>query len=678
MSDAPSNTSAPSDLDSGSDRDSGSRLDRWPMVPAFAAGAAVLCITHGIFGAALHATSALDISATMARFGVMVGFLTALFLLPVLWLGRRVLPAWKRGERARASQDVWLFAAVAVSVWMVAVLVTTQLDAGPFALPVATLVAVALAVAAVAWLQVPERVVRLGLWLTPLMVVAVMQPYGPGGPPPAPADDSGDEVQRLRPQEDAPALAPDVILLSIDTLRADRLGAYGHEPTLTPNLDRLAAEGALFERTLASSPWTVPSVASMLTGLPASRHGAGMPFSAGPTFKRSSLAPEQVTVAERFATAGYRTHALVTNGFVISMGVVQGFDEMVDVLGGVLGPNFGRDFPLVRLLLNFMPSGDYRAEALTDMALERLATEGDGPLFLWVHYIDPHVPYQADPSKLDVDAWTRMAMGKHQHEPLEDGTIVDDAFTLVEQVRSGQTWLTETDRERMRTYYDRSVTYVDQEVGRLVDAVRNRESERGVVLALTSDHGEELWDHGGFEHGHNYFREVTQVPLILWGDGVPAGTRVADVVGLVDVAPTLIDLAGFQVPPAEVDEGRSLAPLLSPPAEPVDGSTEGSPITYSAAPPRFSGGNLYGLPSVLVEEGQWRCVLRANGTLELYDVETDPEERFNVADRHPEVAEHYRILLQPRLDIFLAGKSGSLEDMSPEALEALRSLGYAQ
>jgi arylsulfatase A-like enzyme len=237
-----------------------------------------------------------------------------------------------------------------------------------------------------------------------------------------------------------------------------------------------------------------------------------------------------------------------------------------------------------------------------------------------------------------------------------------------ELVRSGMLWLGPADRRRIEEYYDRAVGYVDRHVGRLFAGLRERAGRRPLVAALTTDHGEELWDHGHYEHGHDYYREVTRAPLVFWGPGrIPEGRSAAELTGIVDVAPTLLALAGLEPPAsASPDHGRSLV-----------GAWTGAPA--QAPPPRFSEGNLYELPAVLVEEGSWRFLLRANGVEELYHVELDPQERRNMALDEPERVGLYREMLKPRLAAFLgdARAAGPIE-ISPEILQSLRALGYVR
>ena len=643
-------------------------LARHPAVVPLLAAASLLGLFQAVTLAWLNQTlGGWLIALGMAKFGLIAGLVTVLVLSPVvLWLRRRH-PRWRDGDRGGATWAVVFAMMAAIAGWWLA----DQWAASPllpsWLEPFFEALAALAAAFATTWVRVPGPWLKAGAVATPVLLVLALAPI-----PGAKGPDLGEPEPPPEPAT-AEASRPDVVLVSIDTLRADRLGVYGHSPSITPEMDRIAGEGVAFSRALASSPWTVPSVASMLTGLPTLRHRAGMALGSGLTFLRSPLEHELTTLAERFAAAGYRTRAVVAQGFLSpQMGMSQGFEQFVNPLVNASGAIFLRDVPLVRLMLAPMPDeklGDYRAEGVTATALEFLAEDDDAPLFLWVHYIDPHTPFQADPANLDFDAW-QAEMRQHMPETLDDGTVVGEVFAGTSHVRGGMLWLESEDRLRIEEYYDRAVGYVDRHVGQLFAALRER-SERPVVAALTSDHGEEFWDHGHFEHGHDYYREVTQVPLLLWGPGtVPQGQTLDGVVGLVDVGPTLLELAGLEAPAPETpDEGRPLSPLW----------LAADPGSEPPAIPRFAGGNLYDLPAVLMEDGRWRFILRANGAQELYDVTGDPEERHNLAQAHPDVVERYRQALEPRLATFIEGGTGDgPAELSPETLEALRSLGYVQ
>ena len=637
-------------------------LDRHPLLTAALAAAGF----YGLFQAGFflmwnRAFLGPEETVGVTKVGVLLGAVTVLALVPIVLVLRRRHSAWRGGDPLQASWSVLCGLVAGLATWSLADLWTS----GPmFSEIVGTMVETVLAVAVglvASGLYAPRPWLRRCALATVVLLVLCFVPTPEPGPKPTPEPSAKVVVA-------APGRRhPDVVLVSIDTLRADHLGAYGRTPSITPAMDRVAREGAVFARGLAASPWTMPSVASLLTGLPVTRHGAGLPLGAGMTFRRSSLDAGFTTIAERFAAAGYRTRAIVTNSFAgAEFGMAQGFQEFKNPFDTAMGAGMMRDLPLTRLIVNLVPPakwGDYRASGATNQALAWLAEADDTPLFLWVHYIDPHTPYQADPELLDPAVLSEM-MHQQLPEVREDGTVIGPVFVGTDLVRSGMLWLGPRDRQRLQDYYAGEVGYLDKHVGRLFDALRERSGKRPVVAALTADHGEEFWDHGHFEHGHDYYREVTWVPLVLWGPGaVPGGRTVTSVVGLVDVAPTLLDLAGLPAAAAAApDEGRSLVPMWA-----------GGAFT---ALPRFCGGNLYGLPAVLVEDGPWRSILRANGAQELYDVTRDPQERNNLAFQQPEVAGRHRRVLEPQLAALLHTDTKQKREMSPEELEALRALGY--
>ncbi|MDX1502902.1 MAG: sulfatase [Thermoanaerobaculia bacterium] len=643
-----------------------SRLDRHSLwVAALAAGGAL-----GLFQTALlmarvpSLRGGLEPLPGLASLGLPVGVLTVLLLTPVGWAVRRFRV--RRGaDPLTAAWSGCLGAAAAVAAWTLADLGVTSLSLRSAGAGLLTaLLALAAGAAAGAWVRPSRAWIAIGAVATAMgLLAAGTIALGRGR-------DAAPQTPAL--SHEWPPRHPDVVLVTVDTLRADRVGLYGAAPSRTPEIDRLGQAGVVFRRALASSPWTIPSLATVMTGLPTVRHRAGWPMAPGPTFWRSALNEQFFTLAERFAAAGYRTNAVVANGFLSRWtGIDQGFASYANPFLSAMATGTLRDLPLTRLLVALAPPeswGDFRASGVTDAGLDALAADVEAPLFLWLHYIDPHSPFQADPGHLDPRAAVAMI---RQEMPAtgEDGTVVGDFFAATERVRSGTLWLGPADRRRLVEIYDGEVAYTDREIGRLFAALEERATARPVVAALTADHGEEFWDHGGFEHGHDYYREVTGIPLLFWGPGrVPAGGVFEHQVGLVDVAPTLLELAGLEPPaPSAPDEGRSLVPLWSG-AEAAAGWRE---------LPRFASGNLYDLPAALVEEGRWRYLLRANGAEELYDLDDDPGERFNRARDLPEIAARYRELLAPRLDAVMAGLPG--EDapaLTSDELRALRALGY--
>ncbi len=573
-----------------------------------------------------------------------------------------------RGEGACGSWPRWLALVTGLIAWIIA----DRVFRGPL-LPPGLQWALMLGVAVTsAWgaSKLPplsERGVRMGAVAVLALVIAlpiVFRVVGPSHPQPGlPAVDAAATEKDAR---------PDVIVVTVDTLRADRLGVHGRSPTITPGIDGFVREGVQFRRALAQSPWTLPSIASLMTGLPAVRHGAGRAMERGETFVHAPLDVDFTTLAERFRANGYRTAAVVANVFLSTeTGLAQGFDEFRNPSLDLTRAGLLLDLPATRTILSLIPAewlGDPRAQGVTDAALALLAPNDERPLFLWAHYIDPHAPYQSNPADLQLSSL--LGDATYAGEVDEDGSVVSDRFVGVHQVRSGMLRLAVEDRKRLEAQYDQGVRYADTHLERLFEELRRRAGAKEVIAVFTADHGEEFWDHGHFFHGHDYYREVTRVPLAFWGPGFVPGGQVVDVpVGLVDVGPTLLRLARIDVPEARAPgEGTSLVDLWTEKSRGARGPG-----------PRFSGGNLYDLPAVLVEEGPWRYILRANQVGELYNVDDDPEERYNLAQQRPDVTQRYHTLLAPRLRRFIeeVGSDGA-PVIGLDTLKGLHALGYVE
>ncbi|HKQ98098.1 MAG TPA: sulfatase, partial [Candidatus Polarisedimenticolia bacterium] len=298
---------------------------------------------------------------------------------------------------------------------------------------------------------------------------------------------------------------PNLLIVSLDTTRADHLSAYGYAEPTTPNLERYAALGTLFEQARAHVPSTLPSHATLFTGLLPPSHGVRCNG-------RMRLPESAETLAEVLSAAGWRTGA-VAGAFPIEhrFGLAQGFAQYDDDFGGA--PNTGF------WLGNSTGAFERDASQVTDHALgwvERSAS----PWFLFAHYFDAHQPY-SPPSP---------------------------------------------ERDRFALPYDGEVAFVDRQMGRLIDAVLKRAPNTLVVIV--ADHGESLGEHGEEWHNRYLYDATLHVPLVVvWPGHVKAAKRVAVPIGLVDVMPTVLDL--FALPPLKRTDGRSLAPALlgdAPPA----------------------------------------------------------------------------------------------------------------
>lgn len=350
-----------------------------------------------------------------------------------------------------------------------------------------------------------------------------------------------------------------VVLAFVDTLRFDHLGLYGYERPTSPNLDRWAAHGAVFEGARTVAPWTLPSARAALSG------------------RQPELWGEGPTLAERLADAGYHTEGIVANAF--------------------LSAPFEMDRGFARYTHRHLAP----AEEVAELAREVLEAHPDRDVALLVHFMDPHLPYEepsshrwrfAGPAPPSLDAPTLGALRRvHPEQP---------GFEAI--------------RDHVVARYDQNVRYVDAELASVLEA-----AGPDATVAFFSDHGEELWDHGGFEHGHTFYEELLRVPLVLRGPGVPPGRH--DVpVSLLDLAPTVMALEGL---PADVEgAGRSLVPLLW--GEP------GAEEALAARPHAF-GRPLYGPDGWGVVHGGRKWFERA-GRQSVFDLRADPAEASDLAE----------------------------------------------
>lgn len=433
-----------------------------------------------------------------------------------------------------------------------------------------------------------------------------------------------------------------MLLVVVDTLRPDRLGVYGHDRDTSPRLDRRAAEGAVFEHAFSTSSWTLPAIGSILTGQLPPAHGArslGAALAAvenpeevivrgAKTFSR--LRGTVPTLAEKLGARGYATAAVTSNPF--------------------LDPRFGLD----RGFSSYDQKPRRRASAVTDRALAWLQENPTEPFFLLVHYMDPHLPY-APPAE---------SRGVFTTEV--DGSELDYTTGGVQSVRRALPDLSPAARAFLSAAYDEEILFVDRELERLFAGVEELDRWRDTLVVFTSDHGEELFEHGGFEHGHSLHDPVLRVPLVIWGPGVAAG-RYDPPVSLTDVAPTVLAWTGGETD-AIAMTGVSLRPLLQ------DGG---------AVPSRtlFAQDLLYGSDRLAAIEWPYKAIVSPeDGILQLFDLGRDPMESNDLGASTP--AATGRLVARARAAAeMLAGPltdpvgRGELDDGT---LEELRALGYVE
>ena len=447
-----------------------------------------------------------------------------------------------------------------------------------------------------------------------------------------------------------------VVLITVDTLRADRVGAYGHHADTTPVLDRLAANGVRFADVTVQWPQTWPSMASMMTST--------YPSSTGVRFSpRRPLERSQKTLAESLSAAGYQTAAVVANATIgKKQGFDQGFDTFVESWMPALEKQNGsrrleRDPGKVKELTN--------ATVVTDQGLERLqAFSPKRPFFLWLHYIDAHGPYVPPP------AYAEMFADKYAVEPVEHRLLPE-----YQQQKSPSGDAVISDLGFYKAQYDREIRYFDDQVARLLAAIAAGPKNENTLIVVTADHGEALGEHRYYlEHGALPYQPTARVPLLMSLVGkLPASKVIQAPVGLIDVTPTILEIAG--VASASTAAGRSLVPLMR---------------GDEAAAPKyvFMESGRRRLSQVSVRQGPWKLVhTRAPEDrhwyhlpeLALFNLETDPAESQNVIGGNPDVAAELRVALENWVATSVKPvKANAPQPRKLDAAtkEAMRALGY--
>jgi len=300
---------------------------------------------------------------------------------------------------------------------------------------------------------------------------------------------------------------PNVLVVLVDTLRADHLSCYGYSRPTSPCLDALARESALYERVISQAPWTWPATASIFTSLYPNAHGV---VSADRCYLRESI----VTLAELFQDAGYTTWGISANSLICR------------------AQNFHQGFEIFHELFH------EPADRITDEFLGWLPEASNRVFFAYLHYLDPHHPY--DPPEA-----ARRAIAPELFGP--DAT---ETLRRIETGKGGRAiQALERDKEHVIALYDGEIRHWDTQFGRIVEALRSRGLLDKTVIVVTSDHGEELWEHGHLGHAKTLYQEVLHVPLVLHARGMVRPGRIASLAETTDILPTLCALAAVDGPP---------------------------------------------------------------------------------------------------------------------------------
>lgn len=407
--------------------------------------------------------------------------------------------------------------------------------------------------------------------------------------------------QKSRSEAQAKLRPLNVVVITIDTLRPDHVHCYGYRDVETPTLDALAQRGVLFEQAVAQAPLTLPSHASIFTGEYPTRHHVR--DTGGFILPASSRTLAKILQEQGWDTAAFVGSAVLKKNF----GFNAGFDVYDDQMPKP-GPSE-----------QFLEEPERRAGVVVDRAIHWLNTQSQKPFFLWVHVYDPHLPYEP-PSPF---------------------------------------------REQYRSHpYDGEIAYTDQQLGRLID-VLGKKDPKNTIIAVLSDHGESLGEHGEYTHGVFVYDSTLRIVFMMSGPGIPAGMRIKRQVRSIDFLPTLLDLMGGKAPDGV--QGTSLAPAFS-------GKLVSTGVSYAET--LYPKINMGWAELRAVRTDQWKYIRAPKP--ELYDLTRDPKETTNVIQQHPVQTARFESILNGVISAEGHGTTEKVEmklvDKQTEA--ELFSLGY--
>jgi arylsulfatase A-like enzyme len=469
---------------------------------------------------------------------------------------------------------------------------------------------------------------------------------------------------------------PNIILLVLDSVRAANLSCYGHGRPTTPNIDALAQQGTLFEEAISNGCWTLPVHASLFTGLYSLNHGL--------TTSKDALPEHHPTLARQLKKLGYQTASFSNNAYVSAVsGLTQGFDVVDDVWRvsnprGIQRTKMGR-------LINYMGQFGRPARPLIGIARrmqraravvkrrrhqkdkgarvtnERLQNwlmeerEPDRPFFVFVNYMEPHEPYNPPhpydrrfmPKEFSPQRVARVGPHKDVMDRISDPRGQEDILIL-------------------KALYDGQLNYLDEKIGELLRFIDSQKGLEDTVLIVTSDHGDCLGEHDHIGHRMSLYEPLLHVPLVIrYPARFQPGMRVGQQISLIDLFPTILELAGAD--PSALN-GTGFHSLLSAPQQ----ETRPFTIAENTAPKSMDG-----LVARVLRTERYKYIWRSDGQHELYDLAADPGELENLMGSAPDVAQELDVQLRNWQQSLAAYNVETIEtEYDEEISDRLHQLGY--
>lgn len=425
---------------------------------------------------------------------------------------------------------------------------------------------------------------------------------------------------------------PSLLLITVDTLRADRLPFYGYKRNTAPFLGKLAERGIVFTNAYSTTSWTVPAMASLVTGVYPYSHGVLRgSIKKGRIYKQELVPRKLHNLSGQLRALGYRTYAVTANTHLMKeFGFGRGFDQYA--------------------CIGFCPAEKVNQ---TFLKWKHEIESHSGPVFIWLHYFDPHIPY------VGRQPW----LNQYQNDETEaESGMISSAFRPVLLSRmikkKGQRFLT-----LAQSHYDSEINYCDEQIKKLFQEFPSLE-QYGMIF--TADHGEEFMEHGKLGHARNLYNDTVRIPLFIRLPGSTHATISKEVASLVDIAPTLLAIAGGKAPPSW--QGRAL----------IDQKGQVSPLKQRYVLAQLHNGIVPPLNTLIGSE--WKLIIHdKTNAQELYNLINDPAERNNLMTSQPEKTKQLSETFQKLvLTLPPAPKVKGNKPLQKDKEEMLRSLGYIQ
>jgi len=435
---------------------------------------------------------------------------------------------------------------------------------------------------------------------------------------------------RLTNRSKGPSQSPNIILISIDALRANHLSCYGYHRNTSPNIDQLAREGSLFKNCSSQATTTLPSHASIFLSQYVWRHNVD------DATKRKRLTDSCTTLAEILKNENFATAAFTGGGIASSIfGFGQGFEIYRDGIPG--------------------RRGRYEMASYIDKLLSWLKSVRNKKFFLFIHTGDLHGSY--NPPLPYFDLYTKgQCEGNHLR-----------TSSGIEVGKLDASKLTPKEADYIMAVYDGAINYVDGQLGKVFEKLTQLGIDDNTIIIITADHGEAFKEHGKLDHCYKPYIELVHVPLIIKGPGIPKNIIYENCVQHIDIVPTILEI--LNIPQRKESQGRSLLPLIN------NYEIEQDLKTYSSGQDRAQR-----TFSMSLRTKEWTYITDRDGKDELYHRINDPKEQNNVIKKRPLIAQELKQELADFIALTGEGKPQAVEELriDEELKEKLKSLGYLQ